>query len=393
MEKTPEVPRSYARLTWLDATKGISILLIVFFHFFSAYGGGGYPWPFKLSNLPSFVSECSPASSTGALGCTAGALFAALLQRGPNAVGVFILLSGFGLTYSLAKRGYPQGGWMRWYRRRLLRLFPMYWTAHLVYLISPFVHRQDPIDYRFFLSFLGDRVYPIDKIFYYLTPAWWFVGLLIELYLVFPLLFGLLKKVGPGWFLAICALITVFSRYMLFGVIEANANYLQGALFTARLWEFAAGMVLALFYRSHPYLAEEWLFSGKTLLGGILVYNLGLYSYQPTFTYAFSDALIGIGLFIILVHIVRWAERLLSPLGWILSTAGVYSYGLYLLHQPYVIYFGKRMGELGLPFFIGCALLIVTIIALLAILIERYVNRLTSRMLDRFDAGATPSKV
>ena len=67
-----------------------------------------------------------------------------------------------------------------------MRLFPLYWLAHLVFLVSPFVILHDPVDYRFLLSFFGDRVYPVDKMFFYLVPAWWFLGLLIETLHRFP---------------------------------------------------------------------------------------------------------------------------------------------------------------------------------------------------------------
>src|SRR4029077_6025141 len=83
----------------------------------------------------------------------------------------------------------PPTAWLGWYRSRLIRLLPMYWVAHLVYLVSPFQARFDALDYRFVLSFLGDRVVPIGTLFYYFTPALWYFGLLLQLYLVFPLLF------------------------------------------------------------------------------------------------------------------------------------------------------------------------------------------------------------
>src|SRR5207244_9501806 len=158
-------------------------------------------------------------------------------QVGFHAVAGFLVLSGFGLTYSLAKTGNPAGGWAGWCRARLLRLFPMYWLAHLVYLISPFVARPEPVDYRFVLSLLGDRVYPVDSIFFYANPAWWYFGLLLELYLVFPVLFRLLQKLGPVGFLVLCGAVTLTSRYLMLSVIPVNGCYVQCAFFGSRLWE------------------------------------------------------------------------------------------------------------------------------------------------------------
>ena len=387
----PTAPAS-ARLSWPDSVKGISILWIVFFHFFGTYANDRYPSPLRPDYFSSFVSQCAPSSALSTLSCVGQGFFIAVSQVGFHAVAVFLVLSGFGLTYSLAKTGNPAGGWAGWYRARLLRLFPMYWLAHLVYLISPFVARPEPVDYRFVLSLLGDRVYPLDMIFYYMNPAWWYFGLLLELYLVFPVLFRLLQKLGPVWFLVVCGLVTVASRYLLLSVIGAHGYYVQGAFFGARLWEFAVGMAFGLVYQQHPLMAERRLFAGSALLAGILIYTLGLYSYATTLSYTVTDALIGTGLFIILAHLARWSGRV-SRLGATLAHVGAYSYGLYLLHQPYVIYFGERMRDLSLPTFVVLACAISTLLTLCAIPLERHVNQLASRVLDRKKESAQPSAV
>ena len=133
---------------------------------------------------------------------------------------------------------------------------------------------------------MGDRFYPPDTMFYYLVPAWWYFGLLIQLYLVFPLLYRLLQKLGPAWYLAVSIVATVATRSLLADVLHANGNYGQGALFLGRLWEFATGMVLAYYYSKYPGLVEERLFSGRAFVAGIVMYVLGAYSYQPVFFHA-----------------------------------------------------------------------------------------------------------
>jgi peptidoglycan/LPS O-acetylase OafA/YrhL len=62
-------------------------------------------------------------------------------------------------------------------------------------------------------------------------------------------------------------------------------------------------------------------------------------------------------------------------------TVGTYSYGLYLVHQPYVLYFGARMRSLETPVFLVAAVGIVVILTFGAMTLERGVNRLTSRTL------------
>ena len=370
------------RLTWLDGIKGVSILWIVFFHFFNTYANGRYPSPIGAHYFSSFFSQCTAVADHSVFGCVGQSVFVAVVQVAFHAVAVFIVLSGFGLAYALAKTGHPEGGWIGWYRGRVFRLFPMYWLAHLLFLISPFVARPEPIDYRFLLSVLGDRIYPVESLFYYANPAWWYFGMLVQLYLVFPLLFRLLQKLGPGRFLAVCGVVTVVSRYLLLsGVIPVHGYYVQGAFCGARLWEFAFGMVLGMLYRQHPAVAEKYLFSGSTLLVGIALYTVGLYSYVMILPYTMTDALTGTGLFIILAHIVRGSER--APRVAVpLVRVGAFSYGLYLVHQPYVIYFGERMRDFSMPVFVVLACAIIALLTLWTMPLERYVNRLVDRLLE-----------
>ena len=349
------------------------------FHFFMGYDAGRYPWILGFASFPAFMEGCAPSSFLGTIGCILDGLLAAIFERGSQAVAVFVVASGFGLTYSLVKKGMPSGGWGPWYRRRVLRLFPLYWLGHLICLVSPFVAVKDPIDYRFLLSFLGDRCYPPDAVFYYLVPAWWYFGLLIQLYVVFPLLFRLMQKLGAAQFLVLSILATIATRFLLVDVFHANSDYAQGAFFMGRLWEFATGMVLAWYYSEHRSLVEERLFSGKTFVAGIVIYVLGVYSYQPVFFHVFTDGFIGTGLTIILAQCARWVDRLLVARSALINI-GAYSYGLYLLHQPYVLYFGARLREKPMLYFVPYAFAILGIITILSMLIEWYVNTITNNL-------------
>lgn len=374
------------RLSWLDGIKGISILWIVFFHFFGTYADGAYPWPLADHYLQPFMAQCAAASTAGTISCLLQAFVVGVGRVGFHAVAVFLLLSGFGLAYALAKAGGAANGWRQWYGKRLLRLFPMYWVAHLIYLVSPFVARPEAIDYRFVLSFLGERIYPIYSIFAYANPAWWYFGLLLQLYLVFPILYCALERFGTTWFLVVCAGCTFASRYVLLEVLYAHGAWVQGAFFGARLWEFAAGMVLGVWCARDTSGLLDWLFSPGALVGGVLVYTLGLYSYPSNLTYTFTDALIGTGLFVILAHLARWAERV-PRLGTWLVYVGTYSYGLYLIHQPYVTYFGEQLRGISTPAFLVIAGAIIALLTTAAILIERSVNRLVNTLCRACDGG------
>ena len=85
----PTAPAS-ARLSWPDSVKGISILWIVFFHFFGIYANGRYPSPLRPDYFSSFVSQCAPSSALSTLSCVGQGFFIAVSQVGFHAVAVFL---------------------------------------------------------------------------------------------------------------------------------------------------------------------------------------------------------------------------------------------------------------------------------------------------------------
>src|SRR5437773_7163307 len=134
------------RLLWVDISKGLAILVVAYFHFFRTYFQYGVLPPSDWSNLA--------ASALTILRL----IWFKISGLGFHAVGVFIILSGWTLMQSTASRAASEGvSWLTWYRSRLLRLYPTYWAAHIVYLVSPFVARFEQVDHRIVLSLLGLR--------------------------------------------------------------------------------------------------------------------------------------------------------------------------------------------------------------------------------------------
>ena len=383
----PPVVASGQRLRWLDGIKGLAILWIAYFHCYEAYINKRLPSPLGPHYFARFIRQAAPQSAAALMTCIGQAIFNAIAGVGFHAVGVFIIMSGFGLCLSLARTDGPRDGWRGWYRTRLLRLFPMYWAAHLLYLVSPFQSRPEPIDYRFILSFFGDRIVPIYMMFYYLNPAWWYFGLILELYLVFPLLFALMRKLGPGWFLALCAVETMVSRYLVIYVLKTSGYYLLGAFFGCRLWEFGLGMVIGTWYWHDRARVDARVLSPGGFAAGVAIYTAGLYSYDYGLAYTMTDGLIGTGLFLILAQLA-WQSRRLARVEAAIAYVGVFSYGFYLVHQPYVIYFGSRVREFTLTEFAIAALPLIALLAFSASWFERAVNAIFDRILEGPKRGA-----
>ncbi|CAN5433855.1 acyltransferase [soil metagenome] len=357
------------RLLWLDVTKGLAILIVVYFHFFRTY--------FEHAALP-------PAdwSNLGAgLTTFLGVAWLQLSGLGFHAVGVFIILSGWALMQSTVRRA-EKGplAWGGWYRTRFLRLYPMYWVAHLVYLISPWTARFEKIDGRIILSLLGLRFVDISSTFYYLNAAWWYFGMLIQFYLIFPLLFWAARKLGPWPFLfATCAL-GFFVRYLILIPYPQNGMWVQGGLALCRLPEFALGMALGMWDSRWPVRVKRYLLGGAGLVTGVVLYPAALQLYHGRFVYVFVDFATGTCCLLVLVGIAGVIARFPSPAR-VLGLVGVFSYGIYLIHHPYVIWLGLRIREQPVWMFLLITLATLAALSGWGIILEKGTNTLVAKLI------------
>src|SRR2546425_514137 len=253
------------RLLWIDISKGLAILVVAYFHFFRTYFQYGVLPPADWSNLA--------ASALTILRL----IWFKVSGLGFHAVGVFIILSGWTLMQSTMRRG--ESGplaWGSWYRARFLRLYPMYWVAHLVYLVSPFVARLEPVDDRMILSLLGLRFIDIQMNFMYLNAAWWYFSMLIQFYLIFPLLFLAARRLGPWIFFLIAGGLGFFVRYLMLDVYPQHGLWVLGGFAICRLPEFALGMALGMWHSRSTARAEWFFLRGAGLVAGLLLYPLAL---------------------------------------------------------------------------------------------------------------------
>ncbi|HEX7517364.1 MAG TPA: acyltransferase [Chthoniobacterales bacterium] len=357
------------RLLWLDVAKALAILWVVYFHFFRTY--------FEHGSLP-------PADWSSLVAGAATILKYVWLQvsgLGFHAVGVFIILSGWALMQSTARRA--ESGpvaWGAWYRTRFLRLYPMYWVAHLVYLLSPFVVRPEQVDGRIVLSLLGLRFVDIGMNFYYLNAAWWFFSMLIQFYLLFPLLFWAARKLGPWTFLLTACAVGFLARYLMLIVYPQDGLWIQGGFAICRLPEFALGMALGMWHSQSNARAERFLLGGAGLVTGLLLYPAALQLYHNGYTYIFVDLATGACCFLEVVGVAGIISPFAGPAK-VFSLVGVFSYGIYLVHHPYVIWLGLRIREQPIWMFLLIAAATLTVLSAWGIVLEKATNVLLDKLI------------
>jgi peptidoglycan/LPS O-acetylase OafA/YrhL len=357
------------RLLWIDISKALAIAFVVYFHFLRTV--------FEHYEPP-------PPDWSGIIAGTVSFLRAAWWEvsgLGFHAVGAFIILSGWTLMQStMARAESGRVEWGKWYGARFIRLYPMYWVAHLVYLVSPFVAKLEPVDGRIVLSLLGLRFINIEMNFMYLNAAWWYFSMLVQFYLMFPLLFWAARKFGASIFLVAACVLGFFVRYLFLGPWPQNGLWVLGGFAVCRLPEFALGMALGMRHAKSASRAEWFLLRGPALVAGVALYPAALWLYD--YSYVYVDFATGTCCFLVIVGLAGLISRA-AGLAKLLSLAGAYSYGLYLIHQPYVIWLGLRIRPQTVLSFFLIFLVTLAILSVWGMVLEKATNNLANKFLTR----------
>jgi peptidoglycan/LPS O-acetylase OafA/YrhL len=331
--------RAGGPLRWLDLVRGFAIFWIFFNHV--AERLFGFPW---IGNpapgwppLAERIAQLRPLAGHGAWDLPL-TLLRAFGWSGDQGVSLFLIASGFGLTWGLLRRHgrdpLPPG---EFYARRLLRIYPQWWGAHLLFALSALAigwgfSATTP---AFWASLAGIRCTP--RLMYAFSPAWWYVGLILQLYAVYPLLWEGLRRRGPGWLLGVACVAGFAARLVglltLHGWLDA---WQRGAIFITRLPEFALGVALAAWMSRSPGAASAALRRPRTLLLAVAAYALGTALSLTLAGMALAPFLLGASV-LLLLHALftggrAWSGRAAEPLAWL----GRHSYAIYLVHEPLV---------------------------------------------------------
>ncbi len=155
---------------------------------------------------------------------------------GNISVDIFLFYSGLCLCLSASKNNYPENGWGEYFKKRVLRIFipyfliciPFYiWSA--VYEISgSFMHRS----IIFCLNFSSVKFWLQG------TQTTWYVYAIILCYLVFPLLYGYLRKAGSKGRVCIIAALAAFAVLTNYLPVLKNSTIVW-----ARLPIFSIGVI------------------------------------------------------------------------------------------------------------------------------------------------------
>jgi len=278
------------------------------------------------------------------------------LVYGHLAVVVFIVLSGFSLAIAPARRGWRLGGTVRFAQRRAWRILPPYWAALIFSLIiawtvTPQLHSGPPtgrsvIVYGLLLQDVATAPIP--------NGAFWSIAVEAELYLIFPLLVLMRRRLSTA---AVLAAVTV--PVVAMGLLRpgmATADKLTGVapqfapLFAVGV--LAAGVVAArdrIRRMPWPWLAA--LAAAPVVV--LIILNGSVWTVRH---YFWIDLAVSPAIALLLAGV---ATHRPDPLVRLLATRplrrlGSYSYSLYLLHVPIVLGISRTIATHvapGLPAF------------------------------------------
>jgi peptidoglycan/LPS O-acetylase OafA/YrhL len=216
----------------------------------------------------------------------------------------------------------------------------------------------------------------------YLNAAWWYFAMLIQLVVIFPLLFFAAKKLGPWTFLLIASALGFFARYLMLIVYPQHGLWLLGGFAICRLPEFALGMALGMWHTRSPERAERYLLGGVGLFAGVILYPAALQFYHNGYTYVFVDFATGACCFLVIVGLAGAIARVRS-LTWVFAIVGAYSYGIFLVHQPYVIWLGLRIREQPIWMFLFIAAVTLAVMSAWGIILEKGTNVVVNKLIPR----------
>lgn len=321
--------------------KGIAIFLLLTHHLF--YRGVGY------------------------IGLNLGGyeVFSILSLLGKVCIGIFVILSGYGLSESFQAKG---GSFFSFVYRHLKKIYLNYWLIWLIFVpigIFFFDRTLEVVYGQRFIWPLIINLFGLQDLFYLYgyNPTWWFITLIVLLYLLFPLFYKLVQR------LKIFALVLFAALMYVNFVLDITKYSLLNSLYI-----YSFSFVLGIYLSQNGVLSSVKAFfadkKSRFIFFPIILILLTLVRVYVQLKFGVLEAtkLDGLyGLFIIMFGFQFFSA------GWLyaaIAFVGVHSFNIFLFHTfIFSLYFPSFIYWPKYPVLIFALLLGVCLV--ISILIEK----------------------
>ncbi len=298
----------------LDFIKVVAIIFVVAFHYFGEISG----WHLHVVYSEWFFEYFRTINWLGLIKFIEGYMY--------MGVNIFVIASGFGLYLSYLKNQ-KKFILKDFFTKRILRLLPgVIFGTFVVFLIKDFILQDTAIFSNWWLNlfpfFGGLNLFSDNWFFPPINGEAWFFGLIIQLYLFFPILIKLLDKFGEKKFLLLLFTVCVLFRTAYYFYFQHSVMSLSYGLSIGRLFEFGFGMVMA-----------KILFEGRKLSPLWILGLLLFFGYFFAWSFPFTDALFGVGLFALLWILVQSKPFTQSKA---VADISAQSYMIFLTHHVFI---------------------------------------------------------
>lgn len=258
-------------------------------------------------------------------------------QLGKVCVALFLFISAYGLAVQQEKQFVSWKAWAKpkkvlsFYIKRFCKLYINYWVIFIPFLLlGVFVYHRtlsqaygtDQILKQFVVDFFG-----FADVYSY-NPTWWFYKLIIQLYVLFPLLYFLVKK----WNVVI----------ILIGIVLNYFYYIP--IVGSWLLPFVFGISYVLYQKKITYFVNKVPYFITLLLLLISLYGV-IYVRSMIIAGTRNDAFFAVIIILLLLATIRKCK----PFNVVLQFLGKHSMNIFMTHTFFALFYSDFIYSLHYP--------------------------------------------
>jgi peptidoglycan/LPS O-acetylase OafA/YrhL len=300
----------------IDVLRGVAIILVFGFHALLILFGNFEIYDFK----PSWVWIDFSRHSLGRI-----LLSISPWGMGTHGVTLFLVISGFLIHWAYLKSG-AGFRWSAFFNKRFWRIYPPYLMALLVFALSLGTGGRLSL-----LTHLTLTHNFFDRTFATINPSFWSLALEVQLYLLYPVLLWLRRRLGMGR--------TTVALGLLSGLT-------MGAQLISQLpspWLWLSPLNLWVAWALGAYMGELF-YQEKRFFTGSGYHLAGLYLLLTLARLTVLLVLHRIAFAVFFICVIDWYLHRPEHAGSLITRklvdftalVGVCSYSIYLFHQPFL---------------------------------------------------------